>query len=90
MRTTVHLPQPLRPLAKDRERVRVDVDGATVGDLLVELQKKHPDLAAALLDDQGALRRSVTLYVGDDDIRRHGGMQAPLSSDVTIIVPLVL
>lgn len=90
MRTTVHLPQPLRPLAKDRERVRVDVDGETVGDLLVALREKHPDLAAALLDDQGALRRSVTLYVGDEDARRQGGLQAPLGSDVTIVVPLVL
>jgi molybdopterin synthase sulfur carrier subunit len=87
MRVTLHLPAPLRPLVKNRPRVRVEVEGRTVADLLVALTQTRPELAGALLDEQGALRRQVTLYVGDDDARHMGGSDAALAADVHVVVP---
>ncbi|MCE5239833.1 MoaD/ThiS family protein [bacterium] len=90
MRVTVHLPAPLRPLARNRPRVRVEVDGTTVADLLAALRQEHPDLAGALLDEQGGLRRHVKLYVGDEDTWHAGRGSAPLQADVHVVVPVVL
>lgn len=90
MRVTVHLPVPLRPLVKNKPRVRVDLDGTTVADLLVALRAEQPDLAGVLLDEQGALRRPVTLYVGDEDVRAVGGGQAALAADVHVVVPVAV
>jgi len=70
--------------------VRVEVDGHTVADLLAELRQGHPDLAGALLDEQGALRRHVKLYVGDEDTWHAGRGGALLRAHVHVVVPVVL
>jgi len=90
MRVTLHLPAPLRLLVNNRPRVRVEVDGRTVADLLTALGREHPELAGALLDEQGTLRRQVTLYVGDDEARHVGGGQAALAADVHVVVPVTV
>jgi sulfur-carrier protein len=90
MRVIVHLAAPLRPLVKDKARIRVDVEGETAGDLLLALAESHPDLVRALLDPQGALRPQVALYLGDEDVRSAGGMQAPLKAEAYVVVPVVV
>lgn len=90
MRVTLHLPAPLRLLAKSKPRVRLEVDGRTVADLLATLRREQPVLAEALLDEQGALRRQVTLYLGDDDARHVGGGDAALAADVHVVVPVTV
>jgi len=90
MRVTVHLPAPLRPLAKSKARVRMEVEGRTLGDLLAALRQEHPELAEVLLDGEGVLRRQVTLFVGDDEARHVGGAQAQLAGDVYVVVPVAV
>jgi sulfur carrier protein ThiS len=41
----------------------VTVDGATVGDALAAVFKDHPALRGYVLDDQGAVRRHVAVFV---------------------------
>lgn len=89
-RVTVHLSAPLRGLAHDKARLRVEVEGETLTDLLLALAAEHPALAAALVDEQGALRPQISLYVGDDDARHAGWLAAPLDAHVWIVVPEVL
>lgn len=65
----------------------VEADGATLSDLLLDLDVRYPGIRARVVDDQGALRRFVNIYVNDDDVRFTGGLDTPIgdSADVSII-----
>jgi molybdopterin synthase sulfur carrier subunit len=63
----VRIPTPLRKLTGDQELVTVD--GATIGDILTNLDKTFPGLGDRLCDEQGNVRRFVNIFVNDEDIR---------------------
>jgi sulfur-carrier protein len=68
----------------------VEVDGSTVGDVLKSLDAAHPGFADRLLDEQGALRRFVNVFVADDDIRFLQGLDTPVPDGETVsILPAV-
>ena len=46
-----------------------DIEGATVREVLVELEQRHPGLASYVVDEAGRLRRHVNIFVGDEPIR---------------------
>ncbi len=47
----------------------VEVNGQTIGELLISLTTRHPDLKKHLYDASGKLRSFVNVYVNDEDIR---------------------
>lgn len=55
---------PLRKLAG--ERAELAVEGATVGDLLVRLERDHPPLAGWVLDERGRVRRHINVFVNGE------------------------
>ena len=63
----VRIPTPLRKLTNDEELV--EVKAATVGDAINELQTRYPGIRERLLDESGAVRRFVNVYVNEEDIR---------------------
>jgi molybdopterin converting factor small subunit len=68
----------------------VTADGATLADVLDSLEAKHPGIRARVLDDTGALRRFVNIYVGDEDVRFSGGLGAEVADGARIsIIPAV-
>jgi adenylyltransferase/sulfurtransferase len=67
MPTKVLIPTPLRPFTSKQESV--DIDGATVGELLRNLTVKYAGLKPHLYTDDGRLRSFVNVYVNDEDIR---------------------
>ena len=67
MPTQVRIPTPLRKLTGEAEVVTVD--GATVGEILVNLDKSYPGLGERLCDEQGVVRRFVNIFLNDEDIR---------------------
>jgi len=44
----------------------VSVEAGTVAEVVAALDQRFPGLAAYLVDDQGALRRHVNIFVDDD------------------------
>jgi sulfur-carrier protein len=52
---------PLRTLAGGRPDHRVP--GATVGELLRELERSQPAVSGWILDERGAIRRHINVYV---------------------------
>lgn len=60
--------------------------GATLAELFIDLDSRHPGLAERLVD-AGALRRFVNVYLNDEDVRFLGGIQTPVADgdDVTIL-----
>src|SRR2546422_6155768 len=82
------IPTPLRPYTDKQDAV--DVSGATVGELLADLTRKHSGLKAHLYNDQGKLRSFVNIYVNDEDIRYLQHEKTPVASGDTVsIIPSV-
>ena len=84
----VLIPTPLRPYTGQKDAV--DVDGATVGEVLKSLTSSYADLKKHLYADDGKLRHFVNVYVNDDDIRYLERDATKLKDgDVISIVPSV-
>jgi len=85
---TVRIPTPLRGFTGGKDQV--DIEGATVEEIVANLGSDHPDLKARICADDGSLRRFVNLYVNDEDVRGlDGGGTAVAASDVVAIVPAI-
>ncbi len=88
MPNTIHIPTPLRPFTDKNESV--EVNGATVGELLADLTKKYDGLRKHLYADDGRLRNFVNVYLNDEDIRYLQKEQTPVKpGDSLSIVPSV-
>jgi adenylyltransferase/sulfurtransferase len=88
MANRILIPTPLRPFTNKQESV--EVDGATVGELLADLTKKHAGLRQHLYTDDGRLRSFVNVYINDEDIRYLEKERTPVRPGDTIsIVPSV-
>ncbi|MER5780458.1 MoaD/ThiS family protein [Streptomyces mobaraensis] len=85
MSVTVRIPTILRTYTDGR--AEVPAEGSTLSEVIGDLEKNHPGIAARLLDDAGKLRRFVNVYVNDDDVRFEGGLTAatPNGAGVSII-----
>src|ERR687892_2338810 len=88
MPNIIHIPTPLRPFTDKHESV--EVNGATVGELLSDLTKKYEGLRKHLYADDGRLRNFVNIYLNDEDIRYLQREQTPVKAgDSLSIVPSV-
>lgn len=88
MAVIVRIPTPLRTLTGGNESVQAE--GKNVRELVENLEAAHPGLKERLLDDKGAVRRFVNLYVGEEDIRFLEGLDTELVGNEEIsIVPAI-
>ena len=88
MSATVRIPTPLRSLTSGT--AEVPVSPGPLGVVLKELDATFPGLGARVLDDNGALRRFVNVYVGEDDVRFLSGLDTEVREGTTVsIVPAV-
>lgn len=88
MTVKVRIPTQLRTLSAGAGEV--GVDGATVADVLANLETAHPGFQQRLFDDSGSLRRFVNVFVADEDIRFKSGLATPVAAGETVsIVPAV-
>jgi molybdopterin synthase sulfur carrier subunit len=72
MAVTVRIPTILRSYTGGS--AEVSAQGATLAEVIEDLEANHPGLRARLLDDSGKLRRFVNVYVDDDDVRFADGL----------------
>jgi molybdopterin synthase sulfur carrier subunit len=63
----------------------VEGSGATLAELITDLESRHGGLRERLVDDAG-LRRFVNVYLNDEDVRFLGGLSAPVSDGDTVTV----
>jgi|ERR1700677_4450567 molybdopterin synthase sulfur carrier subunit len=83
MAIEVRIPTILRTYT-DGEKT-VEGSGATLAELLADLEGRHSGLRERLVDQAG-LRRFVNVYVNDEDVRFLGGLQTPVSDGDTVTV----
>ena len=88
MAVKINIPTPLRPYTG--QQAVVEIDGATIGELLQNLTKQHGDLKPHLYGADGKLRSFVNVYLNDEDIRYLQKEQTPVkATDNVSIVPSV-
>ncbi len=88
MATKVRIPTPLRKLTNNEEVV--EVGAATVGEAINELQARYPGIKERLVDDSGAVRRFVNVYLNEEDIRFLQNQQTSLKDgDELSIIPAI-
>ena len=63
----------------------VEGSGATLAELIADLDSRHSGLRDRLVDEQG-LRRFVNVYLNDEDVRFLGGLTAAVSDGDTVTV----
>ena len=85
MPVTVRLPGALRDATGGQ--TKLTASGGTLRDVITEIDRQHPGFAARVLDEGGALRSYVNVYIGEDDARARGGSGAlvPDGSEVMVI-----
>ena len=84
----VRIPTPLRKLTNNEELV--EVNAATIGEAIAELQKRFPGIKERLVDETGAIRRFVNVYVNEEDIRFLQNQETPLQEgDEVSIIPAI-
>ena len=85
---TVRIPTILRTYTGGASAVTAA--GATVGDVLAAVEQEHPGIRARLVDETGAVRRFVNIYIDDDDIRFGDGLDTAIADGSTLsIIPAV-
>ena len=77
---TVKLRAPLKDLAGGNREVAID--GASVGEILRELERQHPKIEGWVLDEHGRVRRHVNVFVDGERVRE----DAAVASDATVHV----
>jgi sulfur-carrier protein len=77
----VRIPTPLRSYT-DQQTV-VEADGATVAELLADLDQRHPGIRFRMVDEQGRLRQHMKVFVNEDSVRDLG---TPISDDDEITI----
>lgn len=90
MTATVRIPTILRTYTANEAEVTLDDPGATLSTALDALEDAAPGIRARILDDNGALRRFVNVYVDDEDVRFTDGLNTPLKDSSSIaVIPAV-
>ena len=63
----VRIPTPLRSYTA--QAANVEAEGATVAEVLADLDRQFPGLRFRVVDEQGRLRRHMKVFVNEDVVR---------------------
>jgi len=88
MAVTVKLPTILRKHASGE--ARVGADGATLSEVLADLETHYPGITKNVLAEDGGLHRFINVYVNDEDVRYLGSLETEVTDGDTVsILPAV-
>ena len=85
---TVRIPTPLRKHTEGKEEVTAT--GATIGEIIADLEKNYPGIQARICDESGAVRKFVNIFANEEDIRYLANLDTPVKdSDEVSIIPAI-
>jgi molybdopterin converting factor small subunit len=85
---SVRIPTILRTYTEGKSEV--SADGSTLSEVIENLDSSYPGIKGRVLDEQGALRRFVNVYVGNDDVRFIEGLDTPTPDGAQVsVIPAV-
>ena len=71
------------PHLKDRS---IEVQGATVAEVVAGLETLAPGIGFYVCDERGRLRQHVTIFIGNDRIRDRGRLSDPVAAEDKIYI----
>ena len=78
----VLIPDPLRSYTEERHEV--EADGAMLGELLADLDRRYPGIRFRVINEQDEIRRHIKIFVNREQVRH---LAAPLrTADEVMIV----
>lgn len=82
---TVLIPSPLRSYTGNRSQV--NAAGATVAELLGDLDRRYPGIRFRMIDEQDAIRTHIKIFVNREQVKR---IDAPVgAADEVIIITAI-
>ena len=88
MTASVRIPTILRTYTGGASEVKAA--GATLSEVLDDLDANYAGIKGRILDDNGELRRFVNVYVGNDDVRFLDNLETPTPDGAQIsVIPAV-
>jgi molybdopterin synthase sulfur carrier subunit len=85
---TVKLPTILRKFTNNE--AKVGAKGATLRDVLRDLEANYPGITKNVVSDDGGLHRFINVYVNDEDVRYLGSLETQVGDGDTVsILPAV-
>ncbi len=88
MSVKVRIPTPLRKITGGKDEVLAE--GATVGEVIDDVEKSHNGLKERICEENGELRRFVNLYLNDEDIRFEDNLKTVVKDgDELSIIPAI-
>lgn len=83
---TIRIPSTMRTLTRNQAEVRAS--GATVREVLTDLDARYPGIGSRLLDERGAVRRYVNVFLNEEDIRALRELDTPVKdADRLTLIP---
>lgn len=79
--TRIHVPSQLRGYTGGR--TDVEATGATLGDVLADLDRQFPGFQSRVIDDHGRVRPYIVLFVGAD---RRDDLATPVPSGAEVMI----
>ena len=88
MAVTIKLPTILRKFADNQ--ARVSAEGATLEEVLKDLESRYPGITKNVIAADGGLHRFINVYVNDEDVRYLGSLETEVKEGDTVsILPAV-
>ena len=88
MSVSVRIPTILRTYTGGESEVTAD--GATLAEIIDDLDANYSGIKGRILDDNGALRRFVNVYVGNEDVRFLDDLATPTPDGTQVsVIPAV-
>lgn len=88
MGVKVRVPTPLMKLTGGKQEV--ESKGASVKELIENLEKAYPGIKDRICDDKGKIRRFVNVFINEEDIRFLKGEETAVKDgDEVSIIPAI-
>ncbi len=88
MSVLVRIPTPLRRITGGQ--AKVELESASLGEMVEQLDSTFPGFKARLVDENGELRYFVNIFINGEDVRFLQGLETSTKSgDEVSIVPAV-
>lgn len=88
MSVSVRIPTILRTYTDGASEVQAA--GGTLAEVIESLESSYPGIKGRILDDKGAIRRFVNVYVGNDDVRFLESLETSTPEGVQVsVIPAV-
>ena len=64
----------------------VELEGTTVATVIDELNRRFPGIADYIVDEQGALRKHVNIFIGEEPVRDRLRLQDDIGPNTQVLI----